>query len=273
MEPTVSEFMLMFSIATVGMLLLAIAIVVFVMIYQKRMLREQLKRQQLESAYQQRMLEAALASQEEERKRVAADLHDSVGAMLSTIRLSLHAIVRQETASANTIGQTKYMLDETIETVRRISRDLMPASLEKFGLSQAVQDLCERINSVSSIKCSFHENGANLPLEKSKEILVYRIVQELANNAIKHAQASRIEITLNWMMNQLHMVVQDDGIGFDFLAKKADSHKSLGLYNIENRARLLQAQLNFEKTPDKGTKVELTVPVFHEKEAQGLYRR
>src|SRR5687768_3777625 len=133
MEPTISEFTVMFSIATIGMLLLAMSIVFFVLFYQRKMLETKLKQQQMEVEYQQKMLQAALESQENERKRLAADLHDSIGAMLSTIRLKLGTFSRIEGILTNDIDQTKTMLDDTITSVRRLSRDLLPATLEKFG--------------------------------------------------------------------------------------------------------------------------------------------
>src|SRR5688572_960157 len=122
MEPTISEFTIIFSIATLGMILLAMAIVFFVLFYQRKMLEAKLKQQQLEAEQQQKMLQAALESQENERKRLAADLHDSIGVMLSTVRLSLGTLVRTEGIPSEPVEQIKTMLDDTITSVRRLSR-------------------------------------------------------------------------------------------------------------------------------------------------------
>ena len=142
MDPSLSEFTIIFVIATTFMVLLAIAIVTFVVFYQKRILQEKVKQQAIEVDYQQRMIQATLNSQEEERKRLAGDLHDSIGAMLSTIKLGLASLVKQEGIAPSAIQPTKEMLDETINSVRSISRDLMPSTLEKFGLSRALEELC-----------------------------------------------------------------------------------------------------------------------------------
>src|SRR5690349_16559251 len=123
----VSDFAIIFSIATVGMLVLAGSIILFVVFYQKKMIQEQFKRQQLELEYQQKMMEAALESQENERKRLAADLHDSIGAMLSTIRVGITTIAKQ-LPEPQSLEEPKQMLDDTISSVRRISRDLMPST-------------------------------------------------------------------------------------------------------------------------------------------------
>lgn len=266
MEPTNSEFFIMFSIATVGMLLLAGAIVLFVLFYQKKMLQEQVKRQLMEADFQRKMLKAALDSQENERRRLAGDLHDSIGAMLSTIRVGLSTLVRKDDIPSESIAETKQMLDDTIESVRAISRDLMPSTLEKFGLSQAIKEICERISSATKLPIHFQEEGHPNPLDKNKEVMLFRVVQELLNNALKHAQASAMDVHMNWN-HELSISVEDNGKGFDSsLQRDAQGNsKGLGLFNIENRARLLGASVLFDKpASQKGTRILLRLPLNNE---------
>lgn len=260
MKPATIDFALIFTIATAVMLLLAFSIIIFVIFYQKRILSERLKRQLLEADYQQKMLQAALESQEKERSRVATDLHDSVGAMLSTIRITLHPVVKA--GNGQLLDQTKQLLDETIETVRRISRDLLPAGLEKFGLSHAIQELCERINSSGIIAVEFSENGSVIEMDKKREVLVYRIIQEMVNNAIRHSKASLLKINLVWT-NTLQLVIQDNGEGFDYAGFKnhASSIKpGLGLYSIETRVSLLGASLQYDTVFPKGSQFTIKIP-------------
>src|SRR5688572_702854 len=200
---------ILIAIGTVGMLVLAIAIVLFMVIYQKKMIQEQLKRQQLESDIQQKMMQAELESQENERRRLAADLHDSIGGMLSAIRVGLFTISKQ--APDLNIEQTKQMLDDTISSVRRISRDLMPSTLERFGLIQAVKEMCERFSSTTQLPIHFHEQGNLDGLDKNKELMLFRITQELINNAIKHAQATHLNINIE-ATDKLRIVAEDDGV-------------------------------------------------------------
>src|SRR5688572_27869788 len=190
MEGEVSQFALIFSLASVGMLVLAGFIILFVVFYQKKMIEEQLKRQQLELDFQQRMMEATLESEENERRRLAGELHDSVGGMLSTIRVGLTTIAKQ-LPDPRAIEQSKLMLDDTLPSVRRISLDLMPSTLEKFGLIPALREICDRFQSASLIPVHFHETGEMKLIEQKSELKIYRIVQELINNAIKHSQASQ----------------------------------------------------------------------------------
>jgi two-component system NarL family sensor kinase len=267
MEPTFSEFTIMFSLATVMMLLLAFFIILFVLFYQKKMAQEQLKRQHMEFEFQQKMLQIELQSQETERRRLAADLHDSIGGMLSTIRVGISTMARM-LPDPQSIGETKQMLDDTISSVRRISRDLMPSTLEKFGLVHALQELCERFQATSLIPIHFHEDSVIQPMDKSKELMIFRVVQELLNNAIKHSQATAINVILR-AEEHLLVSVEDDGVGFDAEALKADkqSGKGLGLFNLENRARLLGGTLEYEKHRKKGSKTILTLPILHEQKA------
>jgi len=257
---------LLIAIGSVGMLLLAVAIVLFMVFYQKKMAQEQVKRQQLELDYQTKMLRATLESQEMERRKLASDLHDSIGGMLSAIRMGISTIGRSLPNPAS-IDQTKKMLDDTIASVRQISRELVPATLEKFGLTQALKELCERVHDTSLVTINFHEDGRLPMMQKTEELMIFRIVQELVNNAIKHAQASQITVSVGFR-NRFYVSVQDDGIGFDIDAQRNDRTpgKGLGLYSIENRAKQLGLNLVFDP-PNKGSKITLVFPETHEAEA------
>lgn len=252
------QIYLILALAVVTMLIMAGAIILFVVFYQKRMLKEQMKRQILEYQYQQKMLQAELESQELERRRLAEDLHDSIGGMLSTIRVGLTTVARG-LPDPQSIAETKQMLDDTITSVRRISRDLMPSTLEKFGLTHALTELCERFQATSRIQIDATLPEEDLNFGKHRELMIFRIVQELLNNAIKHAQATRINVLL-LHENSIVVKVEDDGIGFDPAAFQKKTGKGLGLFNIENRVRLLGATLEYVRGRQRGSEVIITIP-------------
>ncbi len=266
MEQGGSDFVLIFSIATSGMLVLAGSIILFVVFYQKKMIQEQVKRQNLEILYQHKMMQATLESQESERRRLATELHDSIGGMLSAIRMGISTMVKT-LPDVTSIEHTKQMLDDTISSVRQISRDLMPSTLEKFGLAQAIKELCDRIQSASSLPIQFKELDEIPSMDKNKELMVYRIAQELLNNAIKHSQATGVIVTLRGG-HELCLQVEDDGTGFNFDSQRNDKRygKGLGLYSIENRTNLLKGRLEFDHQRIKGTKINLSIPVEDESE-------
>ena len=261
---TSNDITIYLVIGTLTMLGLAGSIILFVVFYQKRLLKNKFTIQQMETDYQKDLLQSTIDSQEKERKRIASDLHDGVGAMLSAAKLNLNmlgtgAIPPEELKEA--VGETKEMINETIETVRRISKALLPSSLEKFGLSQALEELCEKLTS-SVTAVVFYEQGEGATIEVSKQLLIYRIVQELVNNAIKHAEASEISVKFNWREGGLLFEVNDDGKGFDLKAIQGDIKKGVGLYNIENRASLLNGEVTFDSQPGQGTNISITVNKF-----------
>lgn len=249
------------ALGTGGMFLLAVAIVMFMTFYQKRMLQEQYKRQQMEIAFQQKMIEAALQSQEEERRRLAGEMHDSIGAMLSAIRLGISTLAKQ-IPDPQLVDFPKEMLDETIQSVRRISRDLMPATLEKFGLAPAVKELCDRFQSTAGLPIHCEQNGEIPPFDKTRELMLFRIVQELINNALKHAQAKSIQVSLAHSSAIIEVIVEDDGVGFDVDAIKnsREPGRGLGIFNIENRVRVLNATIAYDKERKQGSKTTVKVP-------------
>jgi signal transduction histidine kinase len=151
------------------------------------------------------------------------------------------------------------MIDETIESVRRISRDLMPSTLEKFGFGQAIQEMCDQYKVISGIDIKCVQQEPEMPVEKSKALIIFRIVQELLNNAMKHSKASSILVTLQWG-SQLHITVEDNGIGFNYDEKKSLAN-GLGLFNMQNRTRMLDALLQFEANRTVGTSAKLSVPL------------
>lgn len=253
--PTISEFTIIFSIATLGMLALAMVIVFFVLFYQRKMLENKLQRQKLETEHQEKMLMAALESQEHERERLARDLHDSIGLMLSTIRISLMTPPKIEGSESGMTQQVKTMIDDTIDSVRRISRDLMPPSLERFGFAQAVHEMCNQYAMVSGVKVECLENGSAVSMDKTKEIMLFRIVQELVNNALKHSGSAIIHVSIQWT-HLLEVKVADQGVGFNVEEKKKAA-SGLGLFNIQNRAKILGASLKYDTGPDQGTIVTI----------------
>jgi two-component system NarL family sensor kinase len=253
-----SQVFLLIAIGTVVMLILAGFIVLFVTIYQKRMFEARLKQQVLESQFQQKVLEATLDSQENERSRVAGDLHDSIGGMLSAVRVGLSAIGRQ-LPDTHILDAQKQMLDDTIESVRKISRDLMPATLEKFGLIPAVRELCEKMQATTKIQIGIMELGETRPIDNRRQLMVYRITQELLNNAFKHSKATYIEIIFDFGEN-LYLIVEDNGIGMNPRQMEESGRKSLGLFNIQSRVQLLTATVSIDPDKKDGSKITVSVP-------------
>ena len=238
-------------LGTLGMVVLTVSLIIFIVMHQRRVLRFQNKLQQMEQEQQKILLNASIKLQEEERQRLAADLHDDAGPLLATARLYLHEnLVNQDKATQlQSIFKARQIIDDTIQLVRNISHSLMPPTLKNFGLESAVNDLFQKISGSGAINASsrFHEYKERLKGEK--ELIIFRVVQELINNILKHSSASFIHLTQNVHADKFYLRIHHDGRGivqsdFDKLNK---SNVGLGLKNISSRLRVVHGQINFEK--------------------------
>jgi two-component system NarL family sensor kinase len=238
-------------LGTLGMVLLTVSLIIFIVMHQRKVIRYQNKLQQMEQEQQKILLNASIKLQEEERQRLAADLHDDAGPLLATARLYLNEnLVNQDKATQlQSIFQARQIIDDTIQLVRNISHSLMPPTLKNFGLESAINDLFQKISGSGAINASsrFHEYKERLKGEK--ELIIFRVVQELINNILKHSNASFIHLTQNVHGDKFYLRIHHDGRGIvqsDF-EKLNKSNVGLGLKNISSRLRVVQGNINFEK--------------------------
>lgn len=247
-----TDIVFIYFIGTIGMILLAGGIFFFFVTYQKRLLKKQLEINQVKSDHQEEILRNTISAQEKERKRIAQDLHDEVGAMLSVVKLNVARIEKkaQEVKSKEIAGETKSYLNEVITQVRRISRALLPPSLEKLGLFNALQELANWVNKSDQLEIECRKSGDQFRLEPKNELALFRVTQELINNAIKHSEASLIKINVRFAKAYIAILISDNGKGFD-LEEKMNS--GLGLKNLESRTQLLGAKFRMRSNPNKGT--------------------
>lgn len=224
---------------------------------QQDALRQQEIRQ-LEQANQLTALTAMLEGQEQERSRIAADLHDSLGGLLASIKSHFNA-ARQPGQATDIFEKTNAMLDGAATEVRRISHNMMPRALALSGLKGALEDLAQDLER-QGLSCNLELLGLDdLPLEPARSVMAYRIVQELTHNVVKHAHAHHLLLQAIHHDGRLTLIVEDDGKGFD--VQVARQKKGLGLSSIDSRVRFLNGEIEWDSVAGEGTTVSLSFPL------------
>lgn len=214
-----------------------------------------LKRAEIDRARtEKRVITAIINTEENERKRFAKDLHDGLGPLMSTVKMSLSALNERINDPSGTVilNNTNHLINEAINTLKDISNNLSPHVLSNFGLSSALGAFTTKINQTKTISISFKSNMENQRLETEKEVVVYRAACELINNSIRHSGASRIDIELNKHEKIITLHFYDNGRGFDTSSLDSEDIKGMGLSNIETRVRSVDGVFILESTPGKG---------------------
>jgi len=251
------ELLFLLTLGTVGVLALALFIILFFFIYQKRILLLQQQKQKMEIYFQEQMSKAQLEAQEKDRGRIAADLHDSVGSLLWGAKLNASFIDRSvplPDKAKESYVELINILDQAIQTVRRIAWQLTPEAFQHAGLSQSLERMCSTIDG-KGITVTFQSNHSGL-WNDARALQVFRIVQELVSNSIRHSGASRIGVSIHCPGNTLFVVVEDDGIGY----KPQLASDGVGWWSIRQRARQIGAELTIG-LPPSGKGLSVTVAI------------
>ncbi|WP_461641395.1 sensor histidine kinase [Labilibaculum euxinus] len=200
-----------------------------------------------------KVLNAVIETEENERKRFATDLHDSIGPLLSSINLYLSALAKSKLSDRNEkiITASREIVNETLVNIKEISNNLSPHVLNDFGLVNAIHSFINQINLSKSINITLDSKNLEGRLNQQVEVVIYRVVTELINNTIKHAGASNIQITLSKENNSLNLIYIDDGKGFNPQEISIET-SGMGLYNILSRIRSLNGTHNIQSTPETG---------------------
>ncbi|MEM7572102.1 MAG: ATP-binding protein [Bacteroidota bacterium] len=256
-----SKIFLISLIGLIVMLLLAIVVVLFYVYYQRRLFEQQRELGDLRIQQQQDLLAATINSQEKERRRIAADLHDGIGVLLTTSQLFIRQIPATEEALEHR-DTSLQLIDESITNIRSITHNLSPENLLQFGLCAALEDLVKVTNQLPGLQLNFQHDEYRA-LNREKEFALYRIVQELFNNCIKHAQAQTIDLSLLLQSNPHQLMYRDDGKGMDlglFSVPSTEAEGGIGLKNIRSRAQFLQAEMKLKSQPGQGLYLQLSFP-------------
>ncbi len=205
--------------------------------------------------------QSLLLGQEMERRRLAKEIHDGVGPNMSTLKLQIDSIIRKATSEEIISGleDINISISEIATEIRQISHDLMPSSLIDFGVVTALSNFAKRILASSDIEVHYQSNIIDGQLSKEHELNIYRMVQELINNALKYSKCKSIEISLRQDNDEINILVQDDGIGMDTTLL----NEGIGISNIITRVESLQGEIDINSQIGSGVTVYIALPIIH----------
>lgn len=207
--------------------------------------RQQSEKQELVESFRVKLIDSIIQSQENERKKIAQEIHDDLGSLLWGLKLNLQHIVREGDLQGDlrVSGQEcDKALEDALELARRIAQNLSPKTLESEGLTAATRELCQRIDNSKKIRTSFHVHGREVQLEQRVSISVYRIIQELLNNIVKHSGASMVDVSLTWGPVAC-LTIEDNGKPFVYALSATVNSSGMGVMNVFSRLRSIGGSL------------------------------
>lgn len=260
--PNAEQFIEAVIYTFLGFVLMAVSLVLFFYFSRKKIIKKELEKKDLELKHQLKLLEATLETQEKERQRIARDLHDDISSKLNIISLNAHLLASKnlpekdfDEISSNIVLIT----GQVLENSRRIAHDLLPPILDNFGLHAALEELCHATCSGNLIKVTFNNPNEELAFKKTDakaQLHIFRIMQELIHNSIKHGKASQIRIEVKNENDVCHIHYSDNGIGFD--VKEAEAKNGIGMKNIKSRIAFLNGEFEIIGIANEGITAKLS---------------
>nr|WP_294938435.1 histidine kinase [uncultured Flavobacterium sp.] len=237
-------------------LLMGLVLILFFYFSRKKIIKNELEKKDMELQYQKELLRAMILTQEEERKRIAQDLHDDISSKLNIVSLNSHLLAAPEISEKAIAEITENIItltNKALENSRRIAHDLLPPTLDNFGFHAGVEELCMEFGSSKAVVVNYENQAEFDDLEKDRHLHVFRILQELMNNSLRHGKATVISILFEEESGVKTCRYTDNGIGFDTdLIKK---HKGIGLKNIESRIAFLEGGITINSALNQGIEV------------------
>jgi two-component system, NarL family, sensor kinase len=248
---------------SIGFLFLGGFLIFFVAIYRFRRNKHIREKKIMESEFSQTLLQSQLEIQEQTLKNISQEIHDNIGQALSLAKLNLNTMSLDEPDKLmQKIGNSKELVSKAIVDLRDLSRSLNTDYVEEMGLIRSVEYELEMIRKSGTLQTRFEISGQVYRFDKQKELITFRIVQEVLNNIIKHARAGNINVHAGYSGDKLELTIADDGQGVDLspLNENNGGNFGLGIRNMHNRAKLIGASFSMSSAIGKGTEVKISLP-------------
>ena len=257
------------GIASSIFLILAFSLILFSLLYQRKKKKHLQEKQTMQAAFAQEILQSQLEVQNQTLQYVGQELHDNLGQLLSVVRFGLNSLEENPLATSvhPQISETNDVVAQAISDLRALSKSLDGDFVQDFGLSESLAHELQRIKRTRRFETDLTLQGEPYSLGYQKEIVLFRIVQEVLNNAMKHAEAKHLGVILQYKPAQFTLSISDDGKGFDYerITQQELSKAGAGLRNIRRRSELIGGTCTYQTAPNQGTKVliELAVEPNH----------
>jgi len=241
------------------LMILAVVLIIFFYFSRKKIIQKELEKKDLVLQYQKEQLHAIIITQEEERKRIAQDLHDDISSKLNIVSLNSHLLTAPNLTETETAEITENIINLTtkaLENSRKIAHNLLPPVFEKFGLNAGIEELCEEFETSKSVKTHYKNEIDFDDNDIDRHLHVFRILQELMNNSMRHGKATEIWISF---INRDGINIcdyEDNGVGFD--SANAENQKGLGMKNIDSRISFLEGTIKINSEINNGIAVNFT---------------
>lgn len=257
---TSKEVIFIVITGTLIIIILLLAIFIFFGIYQKKRFGFHLEKQQLQAQFSQTLLQSQIEIQEQTRQHISRELHDNLGQIASIIKINLNTItINQPEKAVQKIEDTKELTRQLIADIKALSISLNSDRIAKAGLTTAIATEVERINKTEQFRATFTNTANNIVIDSDKAIILFRMVQEVLNNMVKHSKAKEITVSAYNKENLFILALDDDGTGFNIEEKLNNGGQ--GLQNLQNRAALIHAKFIIESKPGAGVHVTIEAPV------------
>jgi signal transduction histidine kinase len=238
------------AVAILLLLLIVVAILFSVFMRRKNSLVQE--QQKIKKHYEQEISETQIEIREETLRNISWELHDNIGQLLTLAKIQ----TQNAAGSQKDLDEAAATIGKGLSEIRTLSKLINPEALKNMTLVEALSLELERFNRMAYLKPAMHVKGRPFIIDKKIETVIFRMLQEFFTNTIRHSKATKLDVTLSYVDNQLTIIVVDNGIGFDYAFAKAKN--GIGLSNIETRAQLIGATATYHSAPGKGTQLKLT---------------
>lgn len=260
------EFEMIYTLSAAVIIMLALSgfVVYFIFSNQRKRLRQQHEKQKMIETYEREVLTTQIESRDQTLRDVSQEIHDNMGQLLSVARINLNILEKElaEQTQLKRIQDTNGLLGDVIRYIRMLSKGLNSDMLSTYGLRESIKFELKRIEQSAMIKCLFSTEGEDFAIDAKKEIVIYRMVQEILNNILKHAAATEIKISMNYTPINFMLNIHDNGKGFDQVeaVNRNIADAGSGIRNLQKRAALVGANLQINSEPGQGTHILINLP-------------